>query len=243
VNQVRQRILAEKLRFQSFWLTEHHFQPKGAEMSPNPLMVQMSVAAHTKRIRLRQAANIIVWYHPVRLAPQIATLDVIGGGRVERALAAAISPRRRNARPPGRLDDPVPPKNTVDSDLDYRRERIGLVCRARGTSPPRTQVSHDVDSSPTPTDTYCQIQVSGTGDPRDIRADSNSTLFHANADNSQTFLSRALKPISDGCRGSRPAAPNPEWRCRSRRRRGFCARWAFPGASLLRPISIPDRLI
>ena len=44
--------LAEKLGFQSFWLTEHHFQPEGAEMSPNPLMVQMSVAAHTKRIRL-----------------------------------------------------------------------------------------------------------------------------------------------------------------------------------------------
>ena len=44
VNQVRQGILAEKLGFQSFWLTEHHFQPEGAEMSPNPLMVQMSVA-------------------------------------------------------------------------------------------------------------------------------------------------------------------------------------------------------
>ena len=38
VNQVRQGILAEKLGFQSFWLTEHHFQPEGAEMSPNPLM-------------------------------------------------------------------------------------------------------------------------------------------------------------------------------------------------------------
>ena len=37
VNQVRQGILAEKLGFQSFWLTEHHFQPEGAEMSPNPL--------------------------------------------------------------------------------------------------------------------------------------------------------------------------------------------------------------
>src|ERR1700738_2239270 len=36
VNQVRQGILAEKLGFQSFWLTEHHFQPEGAEMSPNP---------------------------------------------------------------------------------------------------------------------------------------------------------------------------------------------------------------
>jgi hypothetical protein len=28
VNQVRQGILAEKLGFQSFWMTEHHFQPR-----------------------------------------------------------------------------------------------------------------------------------------------------------------------------------------------------------------------
>jgi alkanesulfonate monooxygenase SsuD/methylene tetrahydromethanopterin reductase-like flavin-dependent oxidoreductase (luciferase family) len=73
VNQVRQGILAEKLGFQSFWLTEHHFQPEGAEMSPNPLMVQTAIAANTRRIRLGQAANIIVWHHPVRLAEQIAT--------------------------------------------------------------------------------------------------------------------------------------------------------------------------
>jgi hypothetical protein len=109
VNQVRQGILAEKLGFQSFWLTEHHFQPEGAEMSPNPLMVQMSVAAHTKRIRLGQAANIIVWHHPVRLAEQIATLDVISGGRVEMRHRARLStPRERNAWPPVRLDDPGP---------------------------------------------------------------------------------------------------------------------------------------
>ena len=93
VNQVRQGILAEKLGFQSFWLTEHHFQPEGAEMSPNPLMVQMSVAAHTKRIRLGQAANIIVWHHPVRLAEQIATLDVISGGRVECGIGRGYQPR------------------------------------------------------------------------------------------------------------------------------------------------------
>src|SRR5271163_3023038 len=93
VNQVRQGILAEKLGYQSFWLTEHHFQPEGAEMSPNPLMVQMSVAAHTKRIRLGQAANIIVWHHPVRLAEQIATLDVISGGRVECGIGRGYQPR------------------------------------------------------------------------------------------------------------------------------------------------------
>ncbi len=93
VNQVRQGILAEKLGFQSFWLTEHHFQPEGAEMSPNPLMVQTAIAANTRRIRLGQAANIIVWHHPVRLAEQIATLDVISGGRVECGIGRGYQPR------------------------------------------------------------------------------------------------------------------------------------------------------
>ena len=57
VNQVRQGILAEKLGYQSFWLTEHHFQPEGAEMSPNPLFTQMAIAAQTRKIRLGQCAK------------------------------------------------------------------------------------------------------------------------------------------------------------------------------------------
>ena len=93
VNQVRQGILAEKLGFQSFWLTEHHFQPEGAEMSPNPLLVQMAIATQTKKIRLGQCANIVVWHHPVRLAEQIALLDVISGGRVECGIGRGYQPR------------------------------------------------------------------------------------------------------------------------------------------------------
>jgi alkanesulfonate monooxygenase SsuD/methylene tetrahydromethanopterin reductase-like flavin-dependent oxidoreductase (luciferase family) len=95
VNQVRQGILAEKLGFQSFWMTEHHFQPEGAEMSPNPLMVQTAVAAQTRRIRLGQATNIIIWHHPVRLAEQIATLDVITVEPVVRDYLLASEHARR----------------------------------------------------------------------------------------------------------------------------------------------------
>ena len=71
----------------------------------------------------------------------------------------------------------------------------GLALSAASAAPatPGTQVSHDVDTSPTPTDAYCQFKVSGTGDPRDIRADLNSTLFHKNTDGTYTFLSRALE--------------------------------------------------
>lgn len=93
VNQVRQGILAERLGFQAFWLTEHHFQPEGAEMSPNPLMSQMAIAAHTKRIRLGQCANIVVWHHPVRFAEQVALLDVVSGGRVECGIGRGYQPR------------------------------------------------------------------------------------------------------------------------------------------------------
>ncbi|MBI3328193.1 MAG: LLM class flavin-dependent oxidoreductase [Nitrospinae bacterium] len=59
VNQVRQGILAERLGFDYFFMTEHHFQPEGAEFSPNPLLTEMAIAAQTKRIRLGQAANIL----------------------------------------------------------------------------------------------------------------------------------------------------------------------------------------
>src|SRR6266567_2464217 len=59
--QVRQAILADRLGFNYWFMTEHHFQPEGAEFSPNPVLAETAVAAHTKRIRLGQAANIITW--------------------------------------------------------------------------------------------------------------------------------------------------------------------------------------
>jgi hypothetical protein len=71
----------------------------------------------------------------------------------------------------------------------------GLALSAAPAAPatPGTEVSHDVDTSPSPTNAYCQFQMFGTGDPRNIRADLNATLFHANADGTNTFLSRALE--------------------------------------------------
>jgi alkanesulfonate monooxygenase SsuD/methylene tetrahydromethanopterin reductase-like flavin-dependent oxidoreductase (luciferase family) len=93
VNQVRQGILADRLGYDYFFLTEHHFQPEGAEFSPNPLLTQAAVAAQTKRIRLGQCANIVTWHHPVRIAEQAAMLDVISGGRLEFGMGRGYQPR------------------------------------------------------------------------------------------------------------------------------------------------------
>lgn len=93
VNQIRQGILADKLGFDYWFQTEHHFQPEGAEMSPNPLASEMAIAANTRRIRLGQAANIITWHHPIRIAELAAMLDVVSGGRVEVGVGRGYQPR------------------------------------------------------------------------------------------------------------------------------------------------------
>lgn len=91
--QVRQGILADQLGFDYWFQTEHHFQPEGAELSPNPLLSEAAIAARTSRIRLGQTANIISWWHPVRIAEQAAMLDVISGGRLEFGIGRGYQPR------------------------------------------------------------------------------------------------------------------------------------------------------
>ncbi len=91
--QVRQAILAEQLGFNYVFFTEHHFQPEGAEFSPNPLITLAAIASRTNRIRLGQMANILPWWHPIRLAEQAATLDVISGGRLEFGIGRGYQPR------------------------------------------------------------------------------------------------------------------------------------------------------
>jgi alkanesulfonate monooxygenase SsuD/methylene tetrahydromethanopterin reductase-like flavin-dependent oxidoreductase (luciferase family) len=92
-SQVRQGVLADQLGFDYLFMTEHHFQPEGAEFSPNPLLTEMAIAALTKRIRLAQGANVLTQHHPVRVAEQAAMLDIISGGRLEFGIARGYQPR------------------------------------------------------------------------------------------------------------------------------------------------------
>ncbi len=93
VNQVRQGVLADRLGFNYWFMTEHHFIPEGPEFSPNPLLAESAIAAQTRQIRLGQMANIISWWHPVRLAEQAAMLDVISGGRLDFGIGRGYQPR------------------------------------------------------------------------------------------------------------------------------------------------------
>src|SRR6204780_257253 len=93
IGQGRQGILADKLGFKYFFMTEHPFQPEGAEFSPNPLLAETAIATRTRQIRLGQAANIVTWWHPIRIAEQAAMLDVVSGGRLEFGIGRGYQPR------------------------------------------------------------------------------------------------------------------------------------------------------
>jgi len=74
----------------SIWFTEHHFGHEGYEVCPNPLMMSCDIAARTERLRIGQAANIITFWHPLRVAEDIAMLDHMSGGRTEVAVGRGI---------------------------------------------------------------------------------------------------------------------------------------------------------
>jgi alkanesulfonate monooxygenase SsuD/methylene tetrahydromethanopterin reductase-like flavin-dependent oxidoreductase (luciferase family) len=71
--------LAEPLGFDSLFALEHHFT--GYAMSPAPTQLLAYYAGRTRKIQLGTAVIVLPWHDPVRVAEQIALLDILCGGR------------------------------------------------------------------------------------------------------------------------------------------------------------------
>ena len=72
----------EALGYDEFWMAEHHFQPEGYECIPNLLMLSLYLATQTKTLKFGSGFNITPMWHPLRLAEDFATVDILTGGRV-----------------------------------------------------------------------------------------------------------------------------------------------------------------
>jgi len=66
--------------FDAVWLAEHHFTT--FSVCPSVHMLGVLAAARTKRLRIGTAVSLAALYHPLRLAEEVALLDVLSGGRV-----------------------------------------------------------------------------------------------------------------------------------------------------------------
>jgi len=68
--------------FDTMWMAEHHFQPEGYECIPNLIMLNVHLSHLTKNLRFGCGFNIAPMWHPLRLAEDFATADILTKGRV-----------------------------------------------------------------------------------------------------------------------------------------------------------------
>lgn len=66
--------------YDGVWLAEHHFNTYS--VCPSPHLMAMNVAARTRNLRVGLAVSLAVFYNPLRLAEEVALLDVLSGGRI-----------------------------------------------------------------------------------------------------------------------------------------------------------------
>ena len=81
---------ADELGFDSIWCAEHHFSTYG--YLSRPLMYAVHLANNTKRIRVGSAVVVLPLHHPLIVAEEIATADILSNGRLDVGLGRGYQP-------------------------------------------------------------------------------------------------------------------------------------------------------
>ena len=103
---------SENNGFDDVWLSEHHFIEDS--YLPSILPAAAAIAARTNRIRIASGVLLMPFHNPIRLAEDIATVDVLSGGRFELGVGIGfkreefagfgVSSKERGARTDQSLD-------------------------------------------------------------------------------------------------------------------------------------------
>jgi probable F420-dependent oxidoreductase len=135
----------EDLGFSTF-LIRDHFVPDFFGDQPAPLVALASAAALTTRLRVGTMVLAVDYRHPVMLAKEAATLDLVSGGRLELGLGAGWL--RREYEAAGLPFDPV------GTRIERLEETVRIIDGLFGAGPISFAGKHytitDVDGYPKP---------------------------------------------------------------------------------------------
>lgn len=81
---VEQCAMADAAGFDTVYIAEHHGAEDG--YCASPIVLGGAIAGRTRRMTIHFSALVAVLHHPLRLAEDLATLDLISQGRVEMTL-------------------------------------------------------------------------------------------------------------------------------------------------------------
>lgn len=83
--------LAELLGFDTLWLAEHHFGAQ-AGMVSQPLLVALAAALRARRINVGTSLIVLPLHHPLLVAEELSTLDLLTGGRLSIGFGSGSAP-------------------------------------------------------------------------------------------------------------------------------------------------------
>jgi alkanesulfonate monooxygenase SsuD/methylene tetrahydromethanopterin reductase-like flavin-dependent oxidoreductase (luciferase family) len=72
--------IMDRTGYDCVWLAEHHFSTYS--VCPSINVMAAHVAARTRNLRIGLAVSLAAFYNPLRLAEEVALVDVLSGGRV-----------------------------------------------------------------------------------------------------------------------------------------------------------------
>ena len=80
----------ERAGIYAYHIAEHHGTPLG--FAPSPSVFLSAAIQRTKTLRLGALVYLLPFYHPVRIAEEIAMLDHLSDGRIEMGVGRGVSP-------------------------------------------------------------------------------------------------------------------------------------------------------
>jgi alkanesulfonate monooxygenase SsuD/methylene tetrahydromethanopterin reductase-like flavin-dependent oxidoreductase (luciferase family) len=81
----------DRTGYDAVWLAEHHFT--GYSVCPSVHVMAAHVASRTRNLRIGTAVTLAAFYHPLRIAEEVALLDVLTGGRINWGAGRGFDPR------------------------------------------------------------------------------------------------------------------------------------------------------
>ena len=72
----------DRTGYDTLWLAEHHFQREGYECISSIMMLAVHLAHLTEKLKIGSAFNIPPMWHPLRLAEDYSTADILTNGRI-----------------------------------------------------------------------------------------------------------------------------------------------------------------
>ena len=112
----------DKKGYDTFWMAEHHFQREGYECIGNLLMEAVHLCHITDNIKIGCGFNIAPMWHPLRLAEDYATADILTKGRTIFGVGRGYHTREVEVYGNPMLDG--------DANRDLFEEQVDIIMKA-----------------------------------------------------------------------------------------------------------------